>query len=249
MVERPRQEAIDLMEVAVKRSKRRRGVRLPREFARDQVSAKRMPPLADLMQGGGEVRLKVLMTTLLLATTAPHSTKVSSKDLAVMLDLRDPEKAGAKRVNKAFADLVNMNLVHRELKPGYVPTSTVLNPAGDGNEWDDSKLSKPYISLPISLWQRGWITALPGSALAMLIVLTELTAGRSGNTAWVDPVRKRQYGLSDDTWTKGTKQLQDAGLLEVNVRVFASRGEPRRRNDYSLLIDQFGLSGPGDPNP
>lgn len=246
MSERPRQEAIDWMVKAVARSKRRGGVRLPRQFARDQVTAARMPPLADLMQGGGEVRLKVLLTTLMLATTPPHSTKVSSRELAVMLDLRDPENAGTKRVNKAFNDLVKKGLIRREVKPGYVPESTVLHPAGDGEAWSDLKLAKPYISLPISLWQRGWIIALPGSALALLIILRELTAGRKNNTAWVDGIRKRQYGLSDDTWTKGTRQLCEAGLLEVTEKVYQSRGEPRRRNDYSLLIDQLAAAGPGD---
>lgn len=246
MVQRPPQEAIELLEKAVRRSQRRSSVRLPQRFARDRSSKSPMPPLAELMQGGGEVRLKVLPTTLMAATTPPHSTKVSSKDLAAMLSLSEPENAGARRVNKAFNDLVAAGLVRRDRQPGYVPNSTVLDPAGSGKEWDDRKLAKPYITLPPDLWRRGWFIALSGRALALLIILRELTSGRPRDTAWVDGIRKRQYGLSDDTWTKGTKELREAGVLHIREEVYPSYGEPRRRNVYTLHLDRLSLYDPGE---
>lgn len=249
MVQRPPQEAIDLLEKAVKRSQRSSSVRLPQQFARDRTNKVAEPPLAKLMQGGGEMRLKVLLTTLMMATRAPHSTKISSKDLAAMLNLPDPDNAGARRVNKAFSDLVAADLVRRDRKPGYVPESMVLNPAGGGKKWNDLKLPKPYITLPPDLWRRGWILVLSGRALALLIILRELTSGRPNNTAWADGIRKRQYGLSDDTWTKGTKELRKAGLLDVDEVVYPSHGEPRRRNVYTLHLDRISNYDPGEtPN-
>lgn len=246
MVHRPPQEAIELLEKAVKRSRRTSSVRLPQKFARDRSSKAPMPPLAKLMQGGGEVRLKVLLTTLMMATRAPHSTKVSSKDLAAMLSLPDPENAGARRVNKSFSDLIAAGIVRRERKPGYVPESTVLNPAGGGKQWNDLKLPKPYITLSPDLWRRGWFIALSGRAIALLIILRELTSGRPGNAAWTDGIRKRQYGLSDDTWTRGTKELREAGLLDVREEVYPSHGEPRRRNVYTLHLDRLSDYDPGE---
>jgi hypothetical protein len=243
---RPPQEAIALLEKAVERSKRSGSVRFPQEFARDRTSQKASPPLAALLQGGGEVRIKVLMTVLMMATKPPHDTRVSSKDLASMLNLRDPEGAGSRRVNKAFADLVRMGLVRRDREPGHVPNTLVLDPAGTGTEWSDRSLPPGYISLPPSLWQRGWIIALSGRAIALLIILRELTNARSNKGIWVDGIRKRQYGLSDDTWTKAVKELVEAGLLDVDEQVFSSRGEPRRRNLYLLHIDRLGIFDPGD---
>lgn len=243
--ERPPQEAVERLEKAVAGSKRSRSVRLPQGFARDQTQKDPSPPLAALMYGGGEIRLKVLLTTLMMATKAPHSRKVASKDMAAMLNLRDPERAGARRVSKAYTDLEARSLVQVDRKPGYVPTMTVLNPAGTGKGWDALKLKGTYITLPIDLWRRGWFIALSGRALALLIILRELTQGRTSNGAWVDGIRKRQYGLSDDTWTRGTQELRAAGLLEVKEDVYSSQGEPRRRNVYILHLDRLEKFDPG----
>lgn len=248
-IERPPQEAIDRLEKAVDKSKRHSSVRLPQTFARDRLSKDPLPPLAELMQGGGEVRLKVMLTVLMMATKAPHSRKVSSKDMAAMLNLRDPEGAGARRVNKALKDLEGLLLVRRDREPGYVPKVTVLHPGGTGKEWDAMKLVRPWITLPIDLWRRGWFIALSGRALAVLIIVRELTHGRTSNGAWVDGIRKRQYGVSDDTWTRGARELREAGLLEVTEQVFSSQGEPRRRNIYTLRLDRLATYDPGEFDP
>lgn len=244
-VERPPQDAIERLEKAVAGSKRKRSVRLPLAFARDSTQKDPSPPLAAVMRGGGEVRLKVLLATLMMATAAPHSRKVASKDMAAMLNLRDAEKAGARRVSKAYSDLEALSLVQVDRMPGYVPTITVLDPRGTGNEWDASELRNPYIGLPIALWRRGWFIALSGRAIALLTILRELTQTRTSKGAWVDGTRKRQYGLSDDTWTRGTQELREAGLLEVREDVYPSHGEPRRRNVYFLQLDRLDEFDPG----
>ncbi|TFV96755.1 hypothetical protein [Orlajensenia leifsoniae] len=246
MVERPPQQAIDLLEKAVERSKRRSSVRLPLAFARDQVNEVARPPLARLLQGGGEVRIKVLLTILMMATKHPHVTRVPSRDLAAMLNLPDSDGAGARRVNKALSDLADVNLVRREHRPGHVPSTTILDPGGSGEEWNTEQLSgTTYITLPPDLWRRGWLIALSGRALALLIILRENTGGRQKG-AWVPGIRHRQYGLSEDTWTKATKELRDAGLLDVDEKVFSFQGEPRRRNIYTLHLARLGMFDPGD---
>lgn len=246
MVQRPPQQAIELLEKAVERSKRRSSVRLPLAFARDQVAASPTPPLARLLQGGGEVRIKVFLTIMMMATKFPHETRVPSRELAAMLNLRDPDGAGARRVNKAISDLVAANLVRRDLRPGHVPSITVLDPSGSGQEWNTEQLSgDTYITLSPDLWRRGWLVALSGRALALLIILRENTGGRSKG-AWVPGVRHRQYGLSEDTWTKATKELREAGLLDVEEKVYSFQGEPRRRNLYTLHMDRLATFAPGD---
>lgn len=249
-LDRPAQEAIDLLEKAVDRSKRRSGVRLPLGFARNSKDEKPVPPLAKLLRGGGEVRIKVFLTVLMMATKYPHSTTVASKDMAAMLNLNDPEVAGARRVSKAFKDLSTEGLVRRQTDPGHVPVTTVRHPDGSGKIWDiDKENAKTYITLPPELWRRGWLIALSGRAIAVLIILREATGGRPGSRAWVPGIRRKQYGISADTWTRGSSELCEAGLLDVELKTYADHGEPRQRNVYTLHLDRLGHFDPGELEP
>ncbi len=204
------------------------------------------------MQGGrgGATDLKVYLTVRMIATKAPHDTKLSAKDLATMLDFRDAEGAGARRVAAAIRRLDTAKLIEREVRPGLTPKLVVLDPIGTGKRWDDSKLRNPYITVPVSLWRKGWFIALSGRAVALLVILRELTGGRSKG-AWADGIRKRQYGFSEDTWTRATKELVERGLLEVEVHTYSSHGEPRRRNFYKLRLNNLDAYAPfevpGDP--
>lgn len=248
------------LQTAVTKSKRSGSVRLPRAFALDDVYNPPNPPLARLLRGGGGVRLKVLLTVLMMATSAPHETRVTSALLAELLGLPDPEEAGSRRVTAAFRFLTRLNLVSRERMPGYTPITKVLNPDGSGEEWNDRFLPQPYISLPIDLWRRGWIIALSGRALALLVILKEATNGRKGapealpgepkvHSAWLDGTRKAQYGLGKDFWASATKELVDAGLLDVETEIVLSYGEPRRRNVYKLHVARLSSYDPGKAPP
>lgn len=245
-------DAVDRLESAVTRSKRHSSVRLPQGFARQLTVNAGRPPLVRIMQGGrgGEPALKVFLTVRMVATKPPHDTKLSAKNLAAMLDFSDPERAGARRVTAAIRRLETGKLLEREVREGLTPKLVVLDPTGTGEAWDDSKLKNPYITLPVSLWRKGWFIALSGRALALLVVLRELTGGRNLG-GWADGIRKRQYGLSEDTWTRATKELVDRGLLEVEVRTYSSNGEPRRRNIYKLTLENLErfapFEVPGDP--
>jgi hypothetical protein len=89
-----------------------------------------------------------------------------------------------------------------------------------------------WITLPIGLWANGWIHAMSGRALTIYVVLRELTGGRpDGDTA--DGRRKRQYGLSDETWARGCADLEDLGLATVTRVIDRSdpfvRRQPRMK--------------------
>lgn len=245
-------DAVDRLEGALKRSQRMSSVRLPQGFARQLTINAENPPLVRIMQGGrgGETNLKVYLTVRMIATSAPHDTKLPAKELATMLDFPDPEGAGARRVTAAIRRLETAKLIKREVRPGLTPKVVVLDPTGTGKRWDDSKLRSPYITVPVSLWRKGWFIALSGRALSLLVILRELTGGRSKG-AWADGIRKRQYGFSEDTWTRATKELVARGLLSVEVHTYSSYGEPRQRNLYQLRLDNMKdyapFEVPGDP--
>ena len=74
------------------------------------------------------------------------------------------------------------------------------------------------------------------------MILKEATGGRSGRDAVLAGGRKRQYDLSDETWAGAVAELEDVGLVGVEV-VFAKSTErddfetKRRRLRYTLADD------------
>ncbi|MBK8460608.1 MAG: hypothetical protein WAS07_12910 [Micropruina sp.] len=181
----------------------------------------------------------------MMATAAPHELTITATDAAACLNFPDPASVGARRVNAALARLASddFRLLDIQSPPGRTRTIRVLNPDGSGEPWDDGRLKAPYITLPIALWNKGWLLEMSGRALAMLIVLKELTGGRSRG-AWADGIRKRQYGLSDDTWARAGKELKELGLLTIDRQTYQSQGEPRLRNVYRLQLDVLDVRGP-----
>lgn len=245
MVSRPDESVMERLRSASKRSLRT-SVALPRVFARDTESPEPAPPLVQILRGKGGTRLKVYLTTLMAATQSPHTTENSAYTLATMLGLGEGRVA-RRRIDEAYKGLVDLNLVAREANPGVVTTTKVLHWSGNGDDWEKPTPASPYISLPIELWKNGWIAALSGRAIAMLIVLRELTNGRSRSTAWADGTRKAQYGLSADTWTRGCAELEEAGLLSTSTGIASSHGLRRRRKSYTLDIELLKASEPGQP--
>ena len=258
-------EAAQRLEKAVTRSQRRSSVNFPIGFVRwDDGDT---PPLARVMRGGqgGESRLRVYLLLRLMATAPPHTVTVSARELARDLGIdADGTDAGARRVNASLKALGGRRgntglasgpaippLLSFSDRPGLTRTIQILDPAGSGQPWNDREIQSPYVTMPLSLYRKGWLLALSGRAVAILLVLRELTGGRAEDRGWADGIRKRQYGFSDDTWTRGTKELADRGLLTVDSDILISQGEPRRRNRYQLNLDNLEhwhpFENPDDP--
>lgn len=112
-----------------------------------------------------------------------------------------------------------------------MPAKAPKDPSTGRLGWDNW-----YFKLPASLWTNGWMASLSGAGLALLLVLSDM--GADGKQAWVSPSRARvSYELSEDTWTKGTKELQSAGLVHVGRRSVSAQefgGWLRFRNTYQL---------------
>ena len=97
-----------------------------------------------------------------------------------------------------------------------------------------------YFRVPNELWTRGWITALTGPALAMLLVLLQQSAGanRSEQELWFSPaVADRRFHLSEETRKRGLDGLHKLGLVTINRRPITSNNPleaTRLRNTYTL---------------
>ena len=216
-------DALTRMRAAVVSSGRQTAVQLPITFAR---SADSKPMLARLMAGGqgGSVRLRLYLTLAMQATSVPRSVPARTPAAyARLLGLDD--ETGPRRVSAALSFLVRLRLIERTgTRPGRI---TLLKPDGSGDEWIGSG-SPRWIGLPLQLWQDGWVFALSARALAVYIALTELNGGtKNPNGEYMDTLRKRTYGMSDDTWTRATVDLREAGLLETTTE--------RTGDDYSYF--------------
>lgn len=90
------------------------------------------------------------------------------------------------------------------------------------------------MSIPLGFWSKGWLLELSPVAVAVLFALRERLGGYE-QPRYLLPDRRESYGLSHDTWTRGSRELEDNGLLTVST---ITEGEEyaytRRRRTYWL---------------
>ena len=159
-----------------------------------------------------------------------------------MLNL--PQDTGPRQINDALKWLEKEGLVRRDHQPGKPAELTLLKPDGSREEWGAQNESR-WVTIPIEMWRAGWILRLNGRCLAVYVALRELTGGRAEEGGVMDGYRKAQYGMSNDTWTRASRELESLGLLTVVPEVYGDDDwNKRRRNRYRLKS----LSDLGDPS-
>lgn len=219
-------EAWEAADAAARRVKRRlTPVRV--RFVRRADPFQSPPPLARMLRGGrgGEVRLKSYLALLWLAGGGrEHTVRFTARTYASLLGLHNPAVSGARRVNDALCWLEREQFITVARRPGHEPLITLLSDAGTGTpyvppgaaekDWASGKAEPDnvYVKLPPTFWTGGWAAALPGPALAMLLVTLDLRQRRS----WVSPREfALRYDLSEDTRSRGFAALRAAGLVDV----------------------------------
>lgn len=207
--------------------------------------------MAQLLRGGrgGQVRLKLLLALLWLGGGQDHEVNFPAHSFARLLDLEDPPGRGARRVNDALNWLHGHRLIKLTRNPGHPATVKLLDETGTGLPYaiparaladPESGRASPanvYIKLPAAFWTRGWAATLSAPAIAMLLVL--LVLERENNRSddlWVSPGEaKRRFDLSEDTRSRGFKDLEACGLITVGRQpVHADFDWTRVRNVYTL---------------
>lgn len=242
-------------------------------YALSQEKPDGVPPMARILRGGrgGEVRLKLELSFLWFAVNPPHDLTFPSRVWATLIGLDDPEGRGTRRVRQAITALAAENLIRVIGQPGQPNKIFLLDEGGNdksyvlpGEAYNKSKGSGQewrhrYIQIPDTLWTNGWVATLSGAALAMLLVLfAELGQKDASKTdIWFSPSQaKKIYGLSEDTRSKGLRELRGAGIITARKRS-ASKDVldfRRLRNMYRIEFDQFGemaevFSGVTPPRP
>ncbi|MDP9850253.1 hypothetical protein [Streptosporangium lutulentum] len=219
-----------------------------------------LPPLARCLRGGrgGQVRLKLLLTYLWMQTK-DHGVALAypAQVWARLLDLDQPETAGARRINEAQAWLEGHMFIATQAQPGHANKVTVLNETGNDEPYiapgaaakalsNDPEKARPhyYAQIPATLWTNGYIQLMTGAGLAMYLILLDQYAltGAAPQPVWISPSAfKAYYGLSQDTRAAGIKDLTELGLVttgrqSINPNDFDLE---RIRNVYTLKPDQL----------
>lgn len=218
------------------RASGRRGLHVPVPvgFLRDQRDGD--PPLARMIRAGrADVRLGVYLCLLLRATDKPYDVRNNPTPAtwAEMLCLVDPKGKGARRVTSAFQWLERERLVELKPRAGRPPEVQLLDPAGSGGAFEAGfDTGERWVSVPQELWLRGWIFDLRETSLAVLLVLMDRLY-KAKFPQFITRERHESYGLSEDTWTRGIRDLTDRGLLTVGrVPIGDDLNFERLRNTY-----------------
>lgn len=254
---RPRPVALTAAENVAKRN-HNRSLPLRRAFAERSDNSTQPTPLARLLRGGrgGSVRLRLYLSYLWLGAAPPHELVYPARAWAELLDLDEPETSGARRVADAVRWLEKNNLIEVTNRAGAPNIVRLLSDTGDGKDYETPgsaynrlKQKKPeaaqihrYIQLPPTLWTSGWMAVLSPAALAMLIILRIQVGAKDPDTeeVWIAPdYAAKAFLLSEETRTRGLRELQHAGLISVRRRQLVATDSfdfRRFRNVYQLNL-------------
>jgi hypothetical protein len=214
------------------------------------------PPLAVLLRGGsgGEVRLKLFLSLLWVAgggIDERHKTNAyPARAWAALLDLPDPEGKGQRRIRDAIGWLEEQQLINIDREPGRPMALQLRRDDGSGKPYTDpagahkkGTSKQPmnqhdyFVLLPETFWTEGWIVSLSARAIAMLLVIAEMTFSPTREFEWVSPSRARQiYGISEDTWSKGIAELRARKIIVIRKQPVGEDDFDFRRvrNTYKL---------------
>ena len=113
-------------------------------------------------------------------------------------------------------------------------------PAAAPKDQETAKIAEEHwhVWLPPTFWTKGWATTLSAAGIAILLVMLVLERQRKPTqpSFWISPDQaRRRFGLSEDTWTKGTAELRKLGLIDVGRKPVSEEfGWRRVRNTYAL---------------
>jgi hypothetical protein len=208
---------------------------------------------------GGQVRLKLTLSFLWFQTHGSEAVPLEypAQAWADLLGLEQPQGAGGRRINEALRWLERHNFIKVEARPGYGNRITVLNETGKGTDYTppgraanllrDTAQAKEhfYVQLPAEVWTNGYMATFSGAGLAFyLILLDQYGPGKISDPSpvWFSPkVFKERYALSDDTRTKGMKELRDLGLITISRQPINPDDFDieRIRNTYTLNVESL----------
>jgi hypothetical protein len=113
---------------------------------------------------------------------------------------------------------------------------------------DSTEYVKPvrdYVTVPLGLWKQHWISALSAAELAVLLAILDGPGDDKpgGRPRFLTEEQKNRYGLSEDSWTRATRQLKRVGLIELRREVAGGIMQHNRMRNIYRFPDP-GLDAP-----
>lgn len=239
---------------------RRTDIPIRKSFVRPMTSATDIAPLAEVYRGGrsGVVAIKLYLAIVWRCSSSPWTTAAPARAWATLLNLDDPDGAGARRVKNGLKSLAAAGLIEVTPNPGQPSTIRILDESGDGRPYrlpstaytkkrqsgatPNQLAPEMYFKVPTKLWTQGYIQDMTGPALVMLLILLAEKGGE-GEPVWFSTTEfPRRYSISSNSRATGTRELRELGLLSVRAESLADASKKRtptfetrrRRKVYEL---------------
>lgn len=258
----------DLMKAArraakeiVETSGRREEIPVRNSFVRSD-DPDQPPPLARLVSTrgrGGAVPVLLYLALIWRCSAAPFRTDLQARKWAALLGLASPDTHGARRVANALDVLERERLVKLERRRGESTIITLLMESGDGSDYElpstaSTRARKKtatdrhrYFKIPPKLWTTGEIQTMSAAALAMLLIML-CERNVDGRPTWWSTERfPRLFSISPSMRSKGTKELEERGLLIVNKTRVADGADPTRVFTRDRVRNLYRLAGDARP--
>ncbi|WP_284762043.1 hypothetical protein [Arthrobacter sp. efr-133-R2A-63] len=202
-------------------------------------------PLNKLVSGGGgrgaAVPVMLYVALIWKCAKKPFDVKLPARQWAQLLGLPDPSGKGARRIANALQTLEGLQLIKLDKVHGEASRVTLLDESGDGSdyklpstEYSQGGLKRDlYFKVSSRLWTSGEFQQLSASGLAMLLILLEEGGYKPNQSPFLKALRARpqgrevwfttenfpaRYGISASMRSRGTKELETAGLLDTHRR-------------------------------
>jgi len=219
-------------------------------------------PLGQLLSGtnasrggggrGGRLRIALLITLIWQLAKSPHSTTRPARYWAELLELEDPETAGARSIRNTLHELERRGFIRSEGRgPGQTPTIFLLDETLQKVDYrlpylqaqDEGPSGKTsYFRVPESFWAKHLAANLSGAGLAMYLIAMARAGWGDNHSFWLSPKHFREtYGLGDSTRKKGLKELVEIGVLTHQLHSLDHMGQTghrrRLRSVYTVTVD------------
>jgi hypothetical protein len=220
------------IEALIAASGRTAGTPIRRTFVQQGPQREPVPgPLHRLVRTHNERALDLFLLHRLCATAAPWDVKRPAKVWARALGLEDGTSYGTDAVSKAWAKLVDFQLVTRTREARQAKI-TSLDESGSGAPYTAPETR--YFSLPFGYWTDAWHLRLSLAGKAVLLIARSLAPGfplpQEHAPKW--------YGISPDTMGRGLNELIDGELLRyqtIRRTDWLSADGYRKERRYELL--------------
>lgn len=194
----------------------REAIPIRRSFIQGKVSSKSVPgPLAGFVANNDKYALLLYLLLLTCASKEPYDVTLHSAVWARALGAPKPKSQTARtRVSKAWARLAQRGLIAK----GRVRRTAQVTPmVEDGSGTVYTRPPSHFVSIKHEFWTSGpsktqrWYEVLTLPELAVLLI-----AHMNGDDFALPAERAPEYyGISADTFERGSKGLVKRGLLDV----------------------------------